>query len=147
MNDNSGIWKVFWKRYGERYPVAYFLENKTTERVQKMWADVSPSYEMPLIAVWSIEKGYFKSDMLGFLMLGAIGETMFETLTQYILSPEYVKTLEEKILVSAKKAIQTGITKLPEQLLSFIECPKCKHPNDPSAKYCNQCGTEVTGGD
>lgn len=146
MVDGKDVWDVFWKRYKERYPVAYLYKSSISKKLIKMWEDVSPLYETSLTASWTIDKDGFKSDMLGFLMLGAISEVMFENLTKYLVSSEVMKTIEANVVKSAKEAIKKEIVKPGgELLISVQECPSCKHPNDPAAKYCNQCGTKLEG--
>lgn len=93
MAEQPDIWRVFWKRYQERYPFAFVFENAIATRVKQMWTDVSPTYEMPLNASWTLEQGEFKANMLGFLILGATGEVVFENLTKYLVSPEVMKTI------------------------------------------------------
>jgi hypothetical protein len=143
MADEQDVWKVFWKRFQEQYPVAYMYEFVIAERVNKMWEDVSPIYEQPIVATWSIDKSGFKANMLGFLVLGATGEVVFENLTKYLVSPEVMKTIEANVVQSAKEAIKKESKEPLELLISVSECPKYKHPNDPTAKFCNQCGTKL----
>lgn len=91
MTEQADIWKVFWKRYQDRYPFAF----------------------------------------------------VFENLTKYLVSPEVMKTIEANVVESAKEAIKKEIMEPREILISVADCPKCKHPNDPSAKFCNQYGTGI----
>jgi len=47
------------------------------------------------------------------------------------------------VVESAKEAIKKEMMEPGEILISVAECSKCKHPNDPTAKFCNQCGTKL----
>lgn len=54
-----------------------------------------------------------------------------------------MKTIEAKVVESAKESIKNVKMEPLELYISVKDCPKCNHPNDPEAKFCNQCGTKL----
>jgi hypothetical protein len=69
------------------------------------------------------------------ITIRATAKVVSENLNEYLVSPDVMKTIEAKVVESAKEAIINAKMEPLELYISVKDCSKCKHPNDPKLNF------------